>query len=182
MQEIVFVLDRSGSMAGCESDTIGGYNNFLTKQQQEDGEARSTTVLFDHDYVLLHDGVDLRQINPITPAEYFVRGSTALLDAVGRTILRVKERAEGDIRHYNRRIGECKPAVLLCPDSGNDCRAEGGRLGVYLPRGRPHQYAGCRSPRYRPRPQGFLCQRAYHGPIRRAFGQHRRSAQGKGIA
>lgn len=93
-QEIVFVLDRSGSMGGCESDTIGGYNNFLTKQQQEEGEARATTVLFDHDYVLLHDGVDLRRINPITPAEYFVRGTTALLDAVGRTILRVKERAE----------------------------------------------------------------------------------------
>jgi len=93
-QEIVFILDRSGSMSGCETDTIGGYNSFLSKQQQEEGVAQVTTVLFDHDYELLHDAVDLQAVNPITAAEYFVRGNTALLDAVGRTIGRVKARAD----------------------------------------------------------------------------------------
>jgi len=93
-QEIVFILDRSGSMAGSETDTIGGYNSFLSQQKEEEGEAQVTTVLFDHDYELLHDGADLCSVKPITAREYFVRGSTALLDAVGHTIERVRERAK----------------------------------------------------------------------------------------
>jgi len=93
-QEIAFILDRSGSMAGCETDTIGGYNSFLGKQQREEGSARVTTVLFDDHYELLHDAEDLQAIKPITPREYFVRGRTALLDAIGSTIVRVKVRAE----------------------------------------------------------------------------------------
>ena len=84
--ELAFILDRSGSMCGLEADTIGGYNAMLEKQKKEAGEAIVTTVLFDDQYELLHDRIDLRGIAPITDREYYVRGSTALLDAIGKTI------------------------------------------------------------------------------------------------
>ena len=84
--EIVFILDRSGSMSGMEADTIGGFNAMLKKQQAEPGECRITTVLFDSEYELLHDRLDVKAVRPITGREYFVRGSTALLDAIGKTI------------------------------------------------------------------------------------------------
>ena len=87
--ELVFILDRSGSMAGLEADTIGGYNSLLSKQRKEDGECRLTTVLFDDEYELLHDRVNLGDVSPITDREYWVRGSTALLDAIGLTISRM---------------------------------------------------------------------------------------------
>ncbi len=87
--EIVFILDKSGSMSGLESDTIGGFNALLAKQQKLEGEAVITTVLFDDKYELLHDRFDLKQIKPMTEKEYFVEGSTALLDAVGRTIKKI---------------------------------------------------------------------------------------------
>ncbi|MCL1896431.1 MAG: VWA domain-containing protein [Clostridiales bacterium] len=90
MTELVFILDRSGSMGGLESDTIGGYNTMLAKQQEEDGECRITTVLFDNQYDVLHDRLELKAVGPITEKEYFVRGSTALLDAVGRTVEKIK--------------------------------------------------------------------------------------------
>lgn len=86
LTELVFILDRSGSMSGLESDTIGGYNSMLEKQKKEDGQAIITTVLFDNEYQLLHDRVNLKGIQAITDKEYYVRGTTALLDAVGLTI------------------------------------------------------------------------------------------------
>ena len=89
--ELVFLLDRSGSMSGLESDTIGGYNSLIAKQQQEEGECRLTTVLFDDRYELLHDRVNLKDISPITGREYWVRGSTALLDAIGFAINRIAD-------------------------------------------------------------------------------------------
>lgn len=87
--ELVFILDKSGSMAGLESDTIGGYNAMLKKQQEAPGEATVTTVLFDDSYELLHDRIDIQGIAPITENEYFVGGCTALLDAVGKTIHKI---------------------------------------------------------------------------------------------
>ncbi|NLU32719.1 MAG: VWA domain-containing protein [Clostridiaceae bacterium] len=90
LTELVFILDRSGSMSGLESDTIGGYNAMLEKQKKEPGEAIVTTVLFDDRYELLHDRINLRGIKSITEREYYVRGSTALLDAVGRTIDKIR--------------------------------------------------------------------------------------------
>lgn len=87
--ELVFILDRSGFMSGLEDDTIGGYNAMLEKQKKEPGEAIITTVLFDDKYELLHDRINLCGIAPITDKEYYVRGSTALLDAVGRTINKI---------------------------------------------------------------------------------------------
>lgn len=89
LTELVFILDRSGSMSGLESDTIGGYNAMLEKQKKEPGEAIITTVLFDDRYDILHDRINLKGIAPITDKEYYVRGSTALLDAVGRTISKI---------------------------------------------------------------------------------------------
>jgi len=87
--ELVFILDKSGSMSGLESDTIGGYNAMLKKQQKEPGEAIVTTVLFDDNYELLHDRINIKGIRPITEKEYFVGGSTALLDAMGKTIHKI---------------------------------------------------------------------------------------------
>ena len=84
--EIVFILDRSGSMGGLESDTIGGFNSMIGKQKKEDGECYVTTVLFDSVVETLHDRVKLSEISKMTDKEYFVRGSTALLDAIGSTI------------------------------------------------------------------------------------------------
>lgn len=89
LTELVFILDRSGSMGGLEEDTIGGYNAMLEKQKKESGEAVLTTVLFDDHYELLHDRINLRGIAPITDKEYYVRGTTALLDAIGKTIHKI---------------------------------------------------------------------------------------------
>lgn len=89
LTELVFILDRSGSMSGLESDTIGGYNAMLKKQQQEAGEAVVTTVLFDDQYELLHDRINIKGIRPISAREYYVRGCTALLDAIGKTIQKI---------------------------------------------------------------------------------------------
>jgi len=87
--ELVFILDRSGSMAGLESDTIGGFNSLLHKQKTEPGEATVTTVLFDTEYDLLHDRIDIKGIESITSKDYYVRGSTALLDAIGKTVNKI---------------------------------------------------------------------------------------------
>lgn len=86
LTELVFILDKSGSMAGLERDTIGGFNSMLRKQKALDGECRITTVLFDNCYQLLHDRIDIRAVSPMTEKEYQVGGSTALLDAIGRTV------------------------------------------------------------------------------------------------
>jgi len=89
LTELVFILDRSGSMGGLESDTIGGFNSMLAKQQDETGECRITTVLFDDRYEVLHDRIDIKAVSAITNKEYFVRGQTALLDAIGKTINKI---------------------------------------------------------------------------------------------
>ncbi len=97
LTEIVFILDRSGSMSGLESDTIGGYNSMIEKQKKEEGEALISTVLFDGQTDVLHDRVPLDKINLITEKEYYVRGSTALLDAVGGAIHHI-----GNVHKYAR--------------------------------------------------------------------------------
>lgn len=83
---IIFILDRSGSMGGKETDVVGGFNSFLEEQKKLEDDAKLTTVLFDERYEILHDGVDIKTVKPITRTDYYVRGSTALLDAIGRTI------------------------------------------------------------------------------------------------
>ncbi len=86
LTELVFILDRSGSMGGLESDTIGGFNGMIEKQKKQKGEANVTTVLFDDKYELLHDRFPIAAVKPLTGRDYYVRGCTALLDAVGKTI------------------------------------------------------------------------------------------------
>jgi uncharacterized protein YegL len=88
--ELVFIVDRSGSMQGLESDTIGGFNAMLKEQQNVEGEAVVTTVLFDDKYELLHDRIDIRAIAPLTDKDYTIGGNTALLDAMGKTIHKIR--------------------------------------------------------------------------------------------
>lgn len=86
LTEIVFILDRSGSMAGLEDDTIGGFNAMIEKQRREPGEAYVSTVLFDNHSEVIHDRVDIQSVPSMTRRDYYVRGCTALLDAVGKAI------------------------------------------------------------------------------------------------
>ena len=97
LTEIVFILDRSGSMAGLERDTIGGFNAMIEKQKREAGEAYISTVLFDNYSEVLHDRIPLEKVPVMTEKEYFVRGCTALLDAVGGAIHHI-----GNIHKYAR--------------------------------------------------------------------------------
>lgn len=97
LTELVFILDRSGSMGGLEADTIGGFNSMITKQKGEDGEAIVSTVLFDNDTEVLHDRVNLADIQPMTDKDYYVRGCTALLDAIGGAIHHI-----GNVHKYAR--------------------------------------------------------------------------------
>lgn len=97
LTELVFILDRSGSMQGLEADTIGGFNSMLSKQQKEAGEAYLSTVLFDDKVEVLHDRVRVDSVRPITQKEYYVRGCTALLDALGGAIRHI-----GNIHKYAR--------------------------------------------------------------------------------
>ena len=84
LTEMVFILDRSGSMSGLEKDTIGGFNGMIERQKQEPGEALVSTVLFSDASKVIHDRVDIRKVEPLTEKEYYVGGCTALIDAVGR--------------------------------------------------------------------------------------------------
>ena len=86
LSEVIFILDRSGSMAGLTNDTIGGYNAFIEEQKKDPGETKLTTVLFDHEYEILHNGVNVHDVAPMTTKDYWPRGCTALYDAIGKTI------------------------------------------------------------------------------------------------
>ena len=86
MTELVFILDRSGSMAGLEKDTVGGFNSMIEKQRREAGEALVSTVLFHHETTVVHDRLPLHTIRPMTEADYLPCGCTALLDAVGTAL------------------------------------------------------------------------------------------------
>ena len=97
LTEIIFILDRSGSMAGLENDTIGGFNAMIEKQKREPGEALVSTVLFDNCCEVIHDRIDIQRIEPMTRKEYYVRGCTALLDAVGGAIHHI-----GNVHKYAR--------------------------------------------------------------------------------
>lgn len=86
LTEVVFILDRSGSMSGLEADTIGGFNSMIKKQQKEEGEAIISTVLFDDECQVLYDRIPVNKVEPMNDKQYFVRGCTALLDAIGGAV------------------------------------------------------------------------------------------------
>ena len=100
LTEMVFIIDRSGSMGGLEKDTIGGFNSMLKEQQGVAGEAVVTTVLFDNRYELLHDRIDIRAVSPLTEKNYTVGGNTALLDALGKTIRKIRDVQEHTAENY----------------------------------------------------------------------------------
>ena len=95
--DIIFLLDRSGSMYGCEKDTIGGFNALIREHKKDEVNAKVTTVLFDHGYQVLYRRKDLYDVEELTENEYYVRGSTALLDAIGRTILTMQKEVSGKV-------------------------------------------------------------------------------------
>ena len=113
LTELVFILDRSGSMAGLEGDTIGGFNAMIEKQKGEPGEALVSTVLFDHESEVVHDRVDIQRIEPMTRNEYYVRGCTALLDAVGGAIHHI-----GNVLKYAREEDRPEKTLFVITTDG----------------------------------------------------------------
>lgn len=113
LTEIVFILDRSGSMSGLEADTIGGYNAMLEKQKDAPGQALISTVLFDDSIEVIHDRLDIKGLAPITDKEYYVRGTTALLDAVGGAIHHI-----GNIHKYARDEDRPENTVIVITTDG----------------------------------------------------------------
>ncbi len=111
--EIVFILDRSGSMAGLESDTIGGFNSMLEKQQKEPGEAVISTVLFDSETKVIHDRAPIDKVKPLTHEDYYVGGSTALLDAVGGAIHHI-----GNVHKYARKEDVPEKTLFIITTDG----------------------------------------------------------------
>jgi len=111
--ELVFILDRSGSMSGLESDTIGGFNAMIEKQKRQDGECYVSTVLFDNVSEVLHDRVKLTDIKPMTDKEYTVRGCTALIDAIGGAIHHI-----GNVHKYARNEDVPEHTVFVITTDG----------------------------------------------------------------
>ena len=113
LTEIVFILDRSGSMAGLEKDTIGGFNAMIEKQKKEPGEALISTVLFDNTTQVIYDRIPLERMEPLTEKEYFVRGCTALLDAVGGAIHHI-----GNVHKYAREEDRPEKTLFVITTDG----------------------------------------------------------------
>lgn len=113
MTELVFILDRSGSMSGLEKDTIGGFNSMIEKQKREDGQALVSTVLFDNESVVIHDRLPLDRVPPLTEREYYTRGCTALLDAVGGAIHHI-----GNVHKYARKEDVPEKTLFIITTDG----------------------------------------------------------------
>lgn len=113
LTELVFILDRSGSMHGLEADTIGGFNSTIEKQREIDGDVLVSTVLFDHDSKVLHDRVPIDSISPMTEKDYFVGGSTALMDALGSAIRHI-----GIVHKYAREEDVPEHTVFIITTDG----------------------------------------------------------------
>ena len=113
LTELVFILDRSGSMSGLEADTIGGFNGLIEKQKKEDGEALVSVVLFDDRSDVIYDRVDLKKVEPMTDAQYYVRGCTALLDALGGAIHHIT-----NVHRYIRREDVPEKTLFIITTDG----------------------------------------------------------------
>ena len=113
LTELVFILDRSGSMAGLEADTIGGFNAMIEKQRKEPGEAVISTVLFDNETEVIHDRIPLDRVPRLTEKEYYVRGCTALLDAVGGAIHHI-----GNVHKYAREEDRPEKTLFVITTDG----------------------------------------------------------------
>ena len=113
--ELVFILDRSGSMHGMECDTIGGFNSMIEKQKKLDGRVYVSTVLFDRESIVLHDRVDLHEIQPMTENDYVPRGCTALLDALGGAIRHI-----GNVHKYARKEDVPEHTIFVIITDGKE--------------------------------------------------------------
>ena len=113
LTELVFILDKSGSMAGLEADTIGGFNSMIDRQKKEEGEALVSTVLFSNESRVIHDRVDLRKIEPMTDRQYYVGGCTALIDAIGGAIHHI-----GNVHKYAREEDRPEHTVFVITTDG----------------------------------------------------------------
>jgi len=132
LTELVFILDRSGSMHGLERDVIGGFNSMLREQKAVEGEAVVSTVLFDHEVTVLHDRLPLEQVPEMTGRDYFVRGSTALLDAVGGAIHHI-----GNVHKYARREDVPEKTLFVINTDGMEnasCRYTRARVKQMITR------------------------------------------------
>ena len=120
MTEIVFILDRSGSMSGLESDTIGGFNSMIKKQQKElEGNALVSTILFDHESIVLHDRIPLAEVKPLTEKDYETRGTTALLDAIGDAVKHIK-----NVHKYAREEDRPEKTLFVITTDGMENASE----------------------------------------------------------
>ncbi|MBO4706583.1 MAG: VWA domain-containing protein [Spirochaetaceae bacterium] len=115
LTEIVFILDKSGSMSGLEKDTIGGYNSFLERQRKIDGEAFVSTLLFSDRSEVIHDRVPIEKVNPMTEEQYFVDGCTALLDAIGGAVHHI-----GNVHKYARDEDRPEKTVFVITTDGQE--------------------------------------------------------------
>ncbi|MBR2995778.1 MAG: VWA domain-containing protein, partial [Lachnospiraceae bacterium] len=113
LTELVMILDRSGSMRGLEADTIGGFNSMIERQKKEDGEAYVSVVLFDDQMEVICDRVDIQKVEPMTDRQYYVRGCTALLDAIGRAIHHI-----GTIHRYAREEDVPEKTIFVITTDG----------------------------------------------------------------
>ena len=111
--ELVFIIDKSGSMAGLETDTVGGFNSMIKKQREEEGDAYVSTVFFNHESTVIHDRVPIGTVAPLTEREYRVGGTTALLDAIGDAIHHI-----GNVHKYARREDVPKKTIFLITTDG----------------------------------------------------------------
>ena len=145
LTELVFILDRSGSMGGLEQDTIGGFNAMLTRQKEQEGEANVTTILFDHEVQLLHDRFPLKAVAPLTEKDYYVRGCTALLDAIGYGV----EKMANIQRHLPEDERAEKVIFVIFEDALRNAVSLGGSFvrRCFSAAASPRQNSGCHSSR-----------------------------------
>ena len=115
LTELVFILDRSGSMSGLEKDTIGGFNAMIEKQKKQDGECIVSTVLFDDESRVIHDRVSIDEIRPMTEDDYFVGGCTALIDAIGGAIHHI-----GNVHKYARNEDVPENTIFIITTDGQE--------------------------------------------------------------